>query len=57
MRDTAEEPKGLGVTEIVDHYEALIRELDEPPVLIGHAYGGLFVEVLLDRGLGQPGWR
>jgi alpha-beta hydrolase superfamily lysophospholipase len=43
------------VTEIVDHYERLIRELEQPPVLIGHSYGGLFVELLLDRGLGRAG--
>ncbi len=55
MRETAEESAGLGVNEIVDHYERLIRELDQPPVLIGHSYGGLFVELLLDRGLGRAG--
>jgi pimeloyl-ACP methyl ester carboxylesterase len=46
---------GLGLTEIVDHYEAQIRALAEPPVLIGHSYGGLIVELLLDRGLGRAG--
>jgi pimeloyl-ACP methyl ester carboxylesterase len=55
MRETADDAAGLGVTEIVDHYEGLIRELDSPPVLIGHSYGGLFVELLLDRGLGRAG--
>jgi alpha-beta hydrolase superfamily lysophospholipase len=55
MRETADESAGLGVEEIVDHYEALIRDLDQPPVLIGHSYGGLFVELLLDRGLGRAG--
>jgi pimeloyl-ACP methyl ester carboxylesterase len=55
LRGDAEELKGLGVNEIVDHYESLIRELDQPPVLIGHSYGGLFVELLLDRGLGRAG--
>src|SRR5204863_7403491 len=55
MRETAEESAGLGVQEIVDHYEGLIRELDQPPALIGHSYGGLFVELLLDRGLGRAG--
>jgi pimeloyl-ACP methyl ester carboxylesterase len=29
--------------------------LDQSPVLIGHSYGGLFVELLLDRGLGRAG--
>jgi pimeloyl-ACP methyl ester carboxylesterase len=55
IRETAEESAGLGVTEIVDHYAELIGEFDEPPVLIGHSYGGLFVELLLDRGLGRAG--
>jgi pimeloyl-ACP methyl ester carboxylesterase len=55
MRETAEALAGLGVQEIVDHYEALILALDQPPVLIGHSYGGLFVELLLDRGLGRAG--
>ena len=55
MRETGEDSKGLGVAEIVDHYDGLIRELDEPPVLVGHSYGGLFVELLLDRGLGRAG--
>lgn len=52
LREAAEASAGLGVQEIVDHYEQLVRDLDQPPVLIGHSYGGLFVELLLDRGLG-----
>ena len=55
LRETADDVAGLGVNEIVDHYAALIAELDQPPVLIGHSYGGLFVELLLDRGLGRAG--
>jgi len=45
----------LGVKQIVDHYEAAIRALPEPPILIGHSFGGLFVQLLLDRGLGAAG--
>jgi pimeloyl-ACP methyl ester carboxylesterase len=55
LREDADELKGLGLDEIVDHHEQLIRELDQPPVLIGHSYGGLIVELLLDRGLGRAG--
>jgi pimeloyl-ACP methyl ester carboxylesterase len=55
IREAANEIKGLGLTEIVDHYEARIRALDEPPVLIGHSFGGLIVELLLDRALGRAG--
>ncbi|TAK00163.1 MAG: alpha/beta hydrolase, partial [Chloroflexota bacterium] len=46
---------GLGIAEIVDHYASIIRGLDEPPILIGHSFGGLFVQLLLDRGLGAAG--
>jgi alpha-beta hydrolase superfamily lysophospholipase len=55
LREHADELAGLGLTEIVDHYEGLIRQLDRPPVLIGHSFGGLIVELLLDRGLGRAG--
>src|ERR671933_1362743 len=55
LRDDAHELAGLGLSEIVDHYAALISELDDPPVLIGHSFGGLIVELLLDRGLGRAG--
>jgi pimeloyl-ACP methyl ester carboxylesterase len=43
---------GLGVTEIVDHYDRIIRGLRTPPVIMGHSFGGLVTELLLDRGLG-----
>ena len=46
---------GLGIAQIVDGYASLIRGLDEPPILIGHSFGGLFVQILLDRGLGAAG--
>jgi len=55
LREASDEIEGLGLTEIVDHYEQEIQALDEPPVLIGHSYGGLIVELLLDRGLGRAG--
>ncbi len=55
LREATDELEGLGLTEIVDHYESQIEALDEPPVLIGHSFGGLIVELLLDRGLGRAG--
>ena len=55
LRADADELAGLGLTEIVDHHEAVIRALGQPPVLIGHSFGGLIVEPLLDRGLGRAG--
>jgi alpha-beta hydrolase superfamily lysophospholipase len=55
LRASAEEIKGLGITEIVDHYAGEINTLDEAPIFIGHSFGGLIVELLLDRGLGRAG--
>ncbi len=45
----------LGVSEIADHYEAIIRKLDSPPIIMGHSFGGLVTQILLDRGLGAAG--
>src|SRR6476659_7760727 len=45
----------LGVKQILDHYESVIRGLDKPPIIIGHSFGGAFTQLLLDRGLGAAG--
>lgn len=45
----------FGPKEIVDHFERLIRDLPESPVIIGHSAGGVFTQHLLDRGLGVAG--
>ena len=47
--------EALGITEIADHYERIIGELDKPPIIMGHSFGGLITQVLLDRGLGSAG--
>jgi len=44
--------EGLGVTEIVDRYDRVIRELEQPPIIMGHSFGGLVTQLLVDRGLG-----
>src|SRR5436190_14954247 len=45
----------LGVGEIVDHYEGIIRQLERPPIIMGHSFGGAFTQILLDRGVGATG--
>src|SRR4051794_945077 len=55
VRDDPSALKGLGVTEITDHYDRIIRGLDRPPIIIGHSFGGLITQLLLDRGLGAAG--
>lgn len=45
----------LGLSDVVDHYEQIIRELETPPIIIGHGLGGLVTQILLDRGWGAAG--
>jgi pimeloyl-ACP methyl ester carboxylesterase len=45
----------LTVPAVVESYERVIGELDRPPILMGHSYGGLIVQILLDRGFGAAG--
>jgi pimeloyl-ACP methyl ester carboxylesterase len=45
----------LGIEEIVDYYATIIGELDRPPIIMGHSFGGAFTQILLDRGLGTAG--
>jgi len=45
----------LGLSDVVDHYEQIIRELETPPIIIGYGFGGLVTQVLLDRGWGAAG--
>jgi pimeloyl-ACP methyl ester carboxylesterase len=42
----------LTIDGVADHYEAIIRKLDTPPIIIGHSFGGMVTQLLLDRGLG-----
>jgi pimeloyl-ACP methyl ester carboxylesterase len=46
---------GVGLAEVADHYEKIIRELPGTPIIMGHACGGILVQMLLDRGLGRAG--
>jgi pimeloyl-ACP methyl ester carboxylesterase len=46
---------GVGVREIVDHLSEVIKALDTKPIIMGHSFGGLFVQLLLDAGLGSAG--
>ena len=45
----------ITVPQIMEKLEASVRELDSPPVLIGHSAGGVFTQILLDRGFGAAG--
>jgi pimeloyl-ACP methyl ester carboxylesterase len=45
----------LTVERIVDRYESIIIDLERPPIIMGHSFGGTFTQILLDRGLGAAG--
>jgi len=45
----------LGQREIIDQYQHISADLPEEPILIGRSAGGVFVQHLLDRGIGVAG--
>jgi pimeloyl-ACP methyl ester carboxylesterase len=47
--------KRLKLKTVVDHYERIIRKLDAPPIIMGHSFGGLITQMLIDRGVGAAG--
>jgi non-heme chloroperoxidase len=44
-----------GVTEIADSYAKVIESLSEPPIVIGHSFGGLIAQIILGRGIAAGG--
>lgn len=46
---------GTDAAAVLAHYEEIIRGLDKPPILIGHSFGGAFVQVLVSKGLAAAG--
>ena len=55
LREDPSPIANLRVPETIAHLESVIRGLDRPPFLMGHSYGGLLTQMLLDRGLGAAG--
>jgi pimeloyl-ACP methyl ester carboxylesterase len=41
----------VSLQDIIDHYASIIQTLQEKPILIGHSFGGLISQVLMDKGL------
>ena len=42
---------GKGIDDVVEHYARIIADLDAPPIVIGHSFGGLIVQRLLGQDL------
>lgn len=45
----------LTVPAILERLEAILASLDTRPILMGHSAGGVFTQILLDRGHGAAG--
>jgi non-heme chloroperoxidase len=41
---------GHGIDDVVDAYTAAIAKLDSKPIVVGHSFGGLVVQRLLEQG-------
>src|SRR5579871_6161914 len=44
-----------GVSEVADSYVKVIATLDQPPIVIGHSFGGLLTQIILGRGIAAAG--
>jgi len=42
---------GKGIDDVVEHYARIIADLDSPPIVIGHSFGGLIAQRLLGQDL------
>lgn len=52
VRNNPEALKGIGLKQIAEHYERIIRALPHKPIIMGHSFGGLLTQMLADRDLG-----
>ena len=42
---------GKGLDDVAEHYARIIADLDAPPIVIGHSFGGLIAQRLLGQDL------
>lgn len=45
----------MRVEAVLEHYQRVIDSLESPPIVIGHSFGGAFMQVLVSRGLAAAG--
>ena len=43
------------INDTIDHLAAVVSELDQPPIIMGHSFGGALTQILLSKGLGAAG--
>src|ERR671939_1975848 len=47
--------EALTIPAVVEHLEGIVGELENPPIIMGHSFGGVFTQILLDHGYGAAG--
>ena len=47
--------EALTIPGVVEHLESIVGELENPPIIMGHSFGGLLTQILLDHGYGAAG--
>ncbi len=55
LRDNPEVIANLTVRDTVDHLARVIEQVEDPPIIMGHSFGGTLTQLLLARGLGRAG--
>jgi len=39
----------VGTGEVVTHFTQIVRRLPEPPIIMGHCFGGVVTQLLIDQ--------
>lgn len=57
LRKIHPDPKlgALAIGEVLEHLTNEINKLKEKPIIIGHSFGGLLTQLLINKGLGAAG--
>jgi pimeloyl-ACP methyl ester carboxylesterase len=55
LRENPQIIMDVTVPAIIEKIETELRELDSPPIIMGHSAGGAFTQILLDHGFGAAG--
>ncbi len=54
-KNASEKIADLGIEDVIEYYKNILNGMDEQPIIIGHSFGGLVTQVLIDKGLGVAG--
>jgi pimeloyl-ACP methyl ester carboxylesterase len=45
----------ITLPQVIDHHVRIIKALGEQPIIMGHSFGGMLTQLMLQRGLGVAG--